>query len=125
MHTDSKEAPRLKFLFTTTFYPPYHIGGDALHVKWLADELVKEGHQVHVMFSLDAYELKRGKIAGVQLPAGAPDVYPVRAGRGRLEPLSVYVRGRSGCFSEEFERLLGQVSPDVVHHHNEIGRAHV
>lgn len=118
MRTDSKEAPRLKFLLTTTFYPPHHIGGDALHVKWLADELVKDGHQVHVVYSLDAYELKRGKTVVGQLRAGAEGVYPLRARRGRLEPLSVYVRGRSACFSEEFERLLEQVSPDVVHHHN-------
>jgi len=48
-----------KFLMTSSFYPPYHIGGDATHVKYLSEELVKLGHEVHVMFSLDAYRYKK------------------------------------------------------------------
>jgi hypothetical protein len=32
----------LTFLFTSTFYPPYHIGGDAIYVKYLAEELPKK-----------------------------------------------------------------------------------
>ena len=50
----------LKFLLTSTFYPPYHLGGDAVHVSYLAEELVKRGHEVHVLHSLDAYIIKRG-----------------------------------------------------------------
>jgi hypothetical protein len=28
----------LKFLMGSTFHPPYHIGGDATHVKYIAEE---------------------------------------------------------------------------------------
>ena len=49
----------LKILFPTSFYPPYHLGGDATHVKYLAEELAKKGHEVHVLYSLDAYQIKR------------------------------------------------------------------
>jgi glycosyltransferase involved in cell wall biosynthesis len=44
---------------TTTFYPPYHIGGDAVHVRILAEELVKKGHEVHIIHLLDSYYLKK------------------------------------------------------------------
>ena len=40
-----------KILMVSTFYPPYHLGGDAIHVKYLADELSKAGHEVHVIHS--------------------------------------------------------------------------
>ena len=109
---------KLKFLMTTTFYPPYHIGGDANHVKYLADELARQGHEVHVMFSLDAYEIKRGKIPDINIEPGQVYIHPLRSPRGRLEPLLVYLRGKSGYFSKEFDRLLKEISPDVVHHHN-------
>ena len=118
MHTDCDGVTRLKFLFTTTFYPPYHIGGDALHVKWLADELAREGHDVHVMFSLDAYELKRGGSRDREAEAGPVHVYPLRSRHGRLETLSTYVLGRSSYFSGQFDRLIADIAPDVVHHHN-------
>ena len=37
-----------RIVMTSTFYPPYHLGGDAMHVKYLADELTRLGHEVHV-----------------------------------------------------------------------------
>ena len=49
----------LRFVMTTSFYPPYHLGGDAVHVYYLANELAKIGHEVHVIHSIDAYNLKR------------------------------------------------------------------
>ena len=112
------EMRKLKFLMTTTFYPPYHIGGDANHVKYLAEELARQGHEVHVMFSLDAYEIKRGKIPDVNIEPGQVYIHPLRSPRGRLEPLLVYLRGRSGYFLKEFDKLLKEISPDLVHHHN-------
>jgi hypothetical protein len=39
----------LRFLLTSSFYPPYHIGGADIHVCYPAQELVKRGHEVHVM----------------------------------------------------------------------------
>ena len=59
------EMETLRFLFTTSFYPPYSIGGDATHVKYLAEELAREGHEVHVVHSIDAYRAKRKDFFGV------------------------------------------------------------
>src|SRR6266581_963351 len=41
----------LKFVMTAAFYPPYHLGGDANHVRYLAEALVAQGHEVHVEYS--------------------------------------------------------------------------
>ena len=109
---------KLKFLMTTTFYPPYHVGGDANHVKYLAEELARQGHEVHVMFSVDAYRIKRGKVSKPDIESGQVQLHPLRSPRGRLEPLLVYLRGKSGYFLKEFDRLVKEISPDVVHHHN-------
>ena len=113
-----KELTKVRILMTTTFYPPYHIGGDAVHVKWLAEELAKQGHEVHVMFSIDAYEMKRGRVRQVNMEPGGVYLHPLRSPRGRLEIPTTYLWGRSAFFSREFEGLLQEVSPDVVHHHN-------
>jgi glycosyltransferase involved in cell wall biosynthesis len=108
----------LKFLMTTTFYPPFHIGGDAVHVKYLAEELVKHGHEVHVMHSLDAYRMKRGIIEPDKDPEGGPVVHSLRSPWGIATVYKAYAFGWSRFHERAYERILGEVEPDVVHHHN-------
>ena len=45
----------------TTFYPPFHFGGDALYVQALSRALVARGHEVGVVHGLDAYGVVKGK----------------------------------------------------------------
>jgi glycosyltransferase involved in cell wall biosynthesis len=101
---------------TSTFYPPYHIGGDAVHVKYLADELVKRGHEVHVLHSLDAYNVKKKKSPE---KAESDDIFthPVKT-RFNFSSYAAYAFGNSSAVNKEFESLVKQVKPDVVHHHN-------
>ncbi len=110
----------LTFLMTSSFYPPYHIGGDAIHVKYLAEELVKHGHVVHVMHSLDAYSIKRkdkrkGKVTE---DANGVFVHTLKSPLGKADPLRVYMSGNSNFVQREFSRLINEIRPDVVHHHN-------
>jgi hypothetical protein len=39
----------------TTFYPPYNFGGDGIFVYRLANALAEEGHKVHIIHDIDAY----------------------------------------------------------------------
>src|SRR6516164_4037678 len=48
----------LKFCLVTTFYPPYHFGGDGVFVYRLAEALAERGHRIDVIHSLDAYRLR-------------------------------------------------------------------
>ena len=47
----------MRFCMVTTFYPPYHFGGDGTYVRALSEALVKRGHEVTVVHCEDAYRL--------------------------------------------------------------------
>ncbi len=106
----------LTFLLTSTFYPPFHIGGDAVHVKYLADELARLGHEVHVLHSLDAYNVKRKKMPE---KATLDDVYlhPIKT-MLNLSAYEVYGFGNSRSCIKLFKKIVSDIKPDVVHHHN-------
>ena len=110
----------LKFLLTTSFYPPFHIGGDATHVEYLAQELSRRGHEVHVVHSLDAYRIKRGRQLPRRQLQDQKNVFinalesPFRA----LDPLMIYVFGSSLWINKKYSEIVREIHPDIVHHHN-------
>jgi len=106
----------LTFLMTSTFYPPYHLGGDAVHVKYLAEELVKRGHEVHILHSLDAYKVKR-KSLPEKAETDAIHTHMIKT-HFNHSPYTAYVLGNSSSILKKFEGLVKEVKPDVVHHHN-------
>lgn len=109
------------FLMTSSYYPPYHIGGDAVHVKYLSEELVKLGHEVHVMFSLDGYRYKKpnfnGPLNNIEKINGVY-LHPLQAPLGKIELYLTYFSGRSYFIKKKFCEILKEIKPDVVHHHN-------
>ncbi len=62
----------LRIAMLTTFYPPFHFGGDAIGVQRLSQALVRRGHHVTVIHDVDAYNaLRQGAEPSVQPePAG-------------------------------------------------------
>jgi glycosyltransferase involved in cell wall biosynthesis len=106
----------LRFLLTSSFYPPYHVGGDANHVRYLAEELARLGNEVHVVHSLDAYRVKRKEFPkrcgsrGVVLHK-----IETRFSRSAYE---AYVFGASHRITNNFRAIVREVKPDIVHHHN-------
>ncbi|MCK5292553.1 MAG: glycosyltransferase [Thermoplasmata archaeon] len=106
------------FLFTTSFYPPYHIGGDAMHVAYLAEELVGRGHEVHVLHSIDAYRLKTRRRQFENTGDDGIFRHPSRSPFGILSPLSAYALGKSAYVSKKLDAVVEETSPDIVHHHN-------
>jgi glycosyltransferase involved in cell wall biosynthesis len=106
----------LRFIFTTTFYPPYHLGGDAVHVKYLADELARLGHEVHVLHSIDAYQLKR-KSAPKEEIDNKVHLYPIHT-PFNLSAYTAYFSGKSRSTTRKFRAIVEEIEPDVVHHHN-------
>lgn len=108
----------LRFVMATTFYPPYHLGGDAVHVQYLAEALAARGHEVHVEFSPAAFRLKRGGARSAARGASAVRIHPIPSAFGRSQPLAAYLLGRSRGVSRFHERLSREIRPDVVHLHN-------
>ena len=107
----------LRFLMVTTFYPPYHLGGDAVHVQYLAEALAERGHEVHVEFS-PAAALVKGVGSPDSEPDGGVHLHPIPSPLGGMQPLSAYLRGQSRGVSRFHNHLVEDIKPDVIHHHN-------
>ena len=109
----------LRFLMVTTFYPPYHLGGDAVHVQYLAEALAAQGHEVHVEFSPAAYGAKRrGAPVAAGETADGVHLHPMTRPSQSSSPAAAYLLGRSGAIRRAHARNLRDVKPDVVHLHN-------
>ncbi|MDD1767335.1 MAG: glycosyltransferase, partial [Methanomassiliicoccales archaeon] len=104
-------------IMTSTFYPPFHIGGDAVHVKYLAEELVRRGHEVHVLHSVDAYRLKRGGTLPYEDQIGV-QVHPVEAPTGRVSPAVTFMTGSNRRAERLLEQLVVKERAAWVHHHH-------
>src|SRR5712692_1478003 len=102
----------------TTFYPPWHFGGDAVQVYRLSEALAERGHEVDVVHSIDAYRLKR---------RGAPEIafthhpgvrtHALESRRPSLAALAAHQLGRPALYDRRLRAIL-QDGPDVIHFHN-------
>ncbi len=109
----------LRFLMVTTFYPPYHLGGDAVHVKYLAEALAQRGHEVHVEFAPAAYRIKGGRPTSEAVSRhDGVELHPIPSPWRGAQPLSSYLFGRSRSVTRHHQALVDELKPDVVHLHN-------
>jgi len=107
----------MRFCMVTTFYPPYHYGGDATFVRGLSCALVERGHEVEVVHCEDAYRAVGGS---PRVPSGAEDgviVHRLRTPFGRLSPLITQQTGSPGPKAGRLRAVLGR-DFDVVNFHN-------
>jgi glycosyltransferase involved in cell wall biosynthesis len=102
----------------TTFYPPYHFGGDAIFVHQLSNELAKRGHHVEVVHCRDAYRFLSG-----ETPSSPYQDHPnvtvhgLENAAGLLSPLFTQQTGRPGLKSAQLSAILSKPF-DVIHFHN-------
>jgi glycosyltransferase involved in cell wall biosynthesis len=108
----------MRFCHLTTFFPPYHFGGDATYVADLANALASAGHEVTVVHCADSFELLHGSAAPAPYPLHpAVRVHTLRSRWGRLSPILSYFTGHPGPKAPALARILSQ-GFDVVHWHN-------
>ena len=112
---------RLRFCMPTTFYPPFHYGGDAIAVQRLARALVREGHEVTVVHDVDAYRALGGDGPSVE-QAGDDDhgVSVVRL-ESRLPRVATLITQQTGHALVHRRQLRDIFRPgrfDVVNFHN-------
>jgi hypothetical protein len=94
----------------STFYPPYHLGGDATFVQALSRALAAEGHEVQVVHCEDAYRLGGKEAPG---PAKEKDgilVHRLHSRFGSLSPLITQQSGTPGLKSRKLRAVLAQDS---------------
>lgn len=109
----------LRIVMVSTFYPPYHLGGDALHVYFLANELALQGHTVHVIHSIDSYYLNRKDIPSGFFPnSKGVFLHPVITSLGKLSPLLCGFAGTFWPIVKHVQNILKDIKADIIHYHN-------
>ncbi len=108
----------LRFCMITTFYPPYHFGGDGIFVHHLSNELARRGHEVDVIHSVDSYHLFVDGPGTEPLPQH-PGV-TVHGLHSRLGPIASLTTQQTGfpVFTGRAIRRILQRGFDVIHFHN-------
>lgn len=110
-----------RIALVTTFYPPFHFGGDAIAVRSLARALARRGHEVTVVHDTDGYRAMTGRtFSDAELAPRTEDgvrVVPLRTRLPRLSSLVTHQLGVPGLKAAPLrEALRGPF--DVVHYHN-------
>ncbi|HEX9800198.1 MAG TPA: glycosyltransferase family 4 protein [Thermoanaerobaculia bacterium] len=109
----------LRFCLPTTFYPPYHFGGDGVGVQRLARALVAGGHRVTVIHDVDAYRALGSRRARPEPPEPEGlEVVRLRSRLGALAPLLTYLTGRPLVHGATLRGVLARGRFDVVHFNN-------
>jgi glycosyltransferase involved in cell wall biosynthesis len=102
----------------TTFYPPYHFGGDALFIYHLSKLLAEQGHHVEVIHCLDSFwSMTRTGTQGQDFTQKEVTVHRLRSPMGPISPLATQQTGRP-LFKGPMLRRLLQQGFDVIHFHN-------
>lgn len=108
----------LSFCMITTFYPPYHFGGEAMYLYRLSNALAERGHRVTVIHCVDAYRtLTKAPPRGAFPHHENVSVHPLQSRLRSLSPLVTYLSGRPGLKSPELRRIFAAAQFDVVHFH--------
>ncbi len=108
----------LRFCFLTTFYPPYHFGGDAIGVQRLARGLVRRGHHVTVVHDADAYTTLAQQPPSEERADDGVQVVALKSGLGPLSPLLTHQLGRPVVHARRIRRVISDGRFDVLNFHN-------
>ena len=108
----------LRFCMVTTFYPPYHFGGDAIYTHRLCQELAQRGHHVEVIHNADAYLALAGHQPD-QTAKSDPNIiiHTLQSRSPLLSALAMQQTGTPALHSRRIRAILAQ-GFDVIHYHN-------
>lgn len=108
----------LSFCMVTTFYPPYHFGGEAMYLYRLSNELATRGHRVTVVHCVDSFRtLTKAPPRGEFPQHENVTVHRLQSRLGSISPLVTYLSGRPGLKAPELGRIFAKERFDVVHFH--------
>jgi len=108
----------LSFCMITTFYPPYHFGGEAMYLYRLSNALAQRGHRVTVVHCVDSYRILTSAGPRGEYPHHPNvTVHALRHPLGALSPLLTYLSGRPALKSASLDRIFAAERFDVVHFH--------
>jgi glycosyltransferase involved in cell wall biosynthesis len=108
----------LSFCMVTTFYPPYHFGGEAMYLYRLSNLLARDGHKVTVVHCVDSFRMltKAGPRGDFPHHENVT-VHSISSPGRTLSPLVTYLSGRPGLKARALDRIFAAEQFDVVHFH--------
>jgi glycosyltransferase involved in cell wall biosynthesis len=108
----------VRIAMLTTFYPPYHFGGDAIGVQRLATALAERGCEVTVIHDEDAYMLRAGIEPARQPSVAGVEVIGLRSRLGAVSSLLTHQFGRPIVHGAHLRQILSPGAFDVIWYHN-------
>ena len=110
--------PGLTFCMVTTFYPPYHFGGEAMYLYRLVNALAERGHRVTVVHCVDSFRMLTDAPPRGDFPHHPNvTVHSLESRGGRLSPTLTYLSGRPGLKRGALREIFNATPFDVVHFH--------
>lgn len=109
----------LKIAFFTTFYPPYHFGGDAIGVERLVKALARRGCDITVVHDIDAFRTLRGP-APKTMPRETANVRVIGL-ESRVPVVSnllTHQLGQPIAHGGQIDEILAEGAFDVIWHNN-------
>jgi glycosyltransferase involved in cell wall biosynthesis len=108
----------MRFCMITTFFGPHSFGGDAAYVDRLSRALLRRGHEVDVVYCMDAFEAVGRRVGSrVYDPPEGLRLQRLRSRFGLLSPLWTHQTGGLGPKTSPVADILAR-DYDVVHLHN-------
>ncbi len=108
----------MRFCLITTFFPPYHFGGDGVFVANLANALARDGHGVEVIHCADSFRLTQGPVQPSPFPLEpSVIVHTLKSAWGPLSPLLTFATGLPLLKQKRIAEILSR-GFDVIHWHN-------
>jgi glycosyltransferase involved in cell wall biosynthesis len=103
----------------TTFFGPHRFGGDAVYVDRLTRALLRRGHEVHVIYCVDAFEaVRKGEPLHVYSHPKTLQIHPLRSRLKILSPFWSHQTGLMGIKRGSIQKLIDRYRFDVIHFHN-------
>lgn len=109
----------MKICMLTTFFGKHRFGGDAVYVDRLSRGLIRAGHEVHIIHSVDAFQTVKGAESQKSFrPADGMHVHPIKTKIPTLSTLWNHQTGSMGIKGTRIRSILAQHEFDVLHFHN-------
>lgn len=109
----------LRICMITTFYPPFHFGGDGIFIYRLSNKLAERGHYVDVIHYLEPfYALNSNKRIGQFTNHPNVTVHSIRSWAGVISILLIQQTGHPFFIKNKIKRILENRQFDVIHFHN-------
>ena len=109
----------IRFGFFTTFFPPFHFGGDAIGVERLVRALARRGHEISVVHDADAFRTLRGPEPDASYPpTDNIKVITLESPAPVVANLLTQQTGRNLVHDARIERVIEQGQFDILWHNN-------